>query len=135
MHQEFPIAKAKFDVKQNITHTNLVFMYFTWISYAEYNPLFLNYTVRYIATNLKSPVMASHCFCPTCAVLDARVHRSLLPYVSIAREMLGSVSFYGSCKTYCMLVRCCVLQIVLGEVLWFIDFESYRRVSDLCRRL
>jgi len=28
-----------------------------------------------------------------------------------------------------MLVRCCVLQIVLDEVLCFIGFDSYRRVS------
>jgi len=75
MLQHFPVAKGKLELSQFIAHINLVFLYYTRISYyTKYNSLFLNYTVRYTATNLKQPVVASHCFCPTCAVLDARVH-------------------------------------------------------------
>jgi hypothetical protein len=126
MFHHFQLAKAQLEASQFSLHINLVFLYYTRIYRVKYNPLFLNYTVQYIPTNLKHPVVDSHSFCPTCAVLDALVQRSLLPYVSIAHGLLGSVSCYGSCQTYCMLVQCCVLQIVLGEVLWFIDFGSYR---------
>jgi hypothetical protein len=73
MLQHFPVAKAKLELSQFIVRINLVFLYYTRISCIKYKPLFLNYTVRHIATNLKHPVVASHCFCPTCAVLDARV--------------------------------------------------------------
>ena len=132
MIQHFPVAKAQLDVSQFSVLNNLVFLYYTRISYyTKYNPLFLNYTLRYVATILKHPVAASNCFCPTCAVLDARLHRSLLHNLtsSPCAWLAGQPQFYGSWQTSCMLVRCCVLQIKLDEVLCFIDFDSYRRVS------
>jgi len=133
-----PIGRGTTGCTQFSVHVNLVFLYYTRISYyTKYNPLFLNYTVRYIATNLKHRVVASHCFCPTCTVLDARVHWSLLPNLTSASRGGCWVAFrftvpirHSACLfgvVYCKLYRmkCCALVIsrVMGMLV-----HLYRRL-------
>jgi hypothetical protein len=129
MLQHFPVAKTQLDVSQFSVHINLLFLYYTRISYyTKYNPLFLNCTVRYVATNLKHRVVASHCFCPTCAVLDSLVHVSLLPNLTSASRAGCWVAFrftvpvrqtaclFGvvHCKLYWMRCRALVISTVKG---------------------
>jgi hypothetical protein len=102
-----------------------ILLYGTPMPYTKQNTFSLKSIARYIATNLKHPVMVTPPFCPTCTILNAPVQRTLTS-VSRAACWVASRSpvsvrrtarLYGGvcCKLFWL--KCCALVFATVTVL------------------
>jgi hypothetical protein len=97
------VARAQHDMSEFNVPIYLIVLCDVTVSYKEYDPGFLQYREHHVATNIKQPLPVTHWFRLTCAILNARVHRSLLSY-------LTSLS-----RTACWVASLCFLSDIVDD--------------------